>query len=106
MSTVANYKTMFTRLGFSFAAAKALVDSEGINSMAKLAKITSARASTLTKAIRSPGGTGAGVHVTEGAEHNLVIAVAIANDTIRVSRTIVCTDISAPTTSQFGLHKQ
>ena len=106
MSTVANYKTMFTRLGFSVAAAKVLVDTEGINSMAKLAKITSARALKLTKAVRSPGGMGAGVHVTESAEHNLVIAAAIANDTIRVSRTTVCADIGDPTSSQFELHEK
>ena len=106
MSTVANYKTMFTRLEFSVAAAKVLINTEGINSMAKLAKITSARASKLTKAICSPGGTGAGVHETESAEHNLVIAAAIANDTIRVSCTITCADITAPTTPLFELHEQ
>ena len=106
MTTNANYKTMFTKMGFSVAAAKVLVDTEGINSMAKLAKITSARASKLTEAIRSPGGTGAGQHVMESAEHNLVIAAAIANDIIHVSRTIVCADIGDPTSSQFELHEQ
>jgi len=47
---------MFVKMGFSVAAAKFLVDTEKNDSMAKLAKITSARASKLAKAIRSPGG--------------------------------------------------
>ena len=97
---------MFKWVKFSDAMATVMVDTEGIDTMAKLAKITSTRASKLAKAIRSTGETGAGTHVTEGAEHNLVIAAAIANDTSCVSRTIVCADISAPTTSQFEQHKQ
>ena len=97
---------MFKRIKSSNVAVNVLVDTEGIDTMAKLAKITSARASKLAKVVRSPGGTGAGTHVTKGAEHNLVIAAAVANDAIRVSRTIKCAEILAPSSFHFKRHEQ
>ena len=106
MTTKPMFKAIFKQIKFSNAAATVLVDTEEIDAMAKLAKITSKRASKLAKAIRSPGGTGAGTHVTEGAEHNLVIAAAVANDTIWVSRTIKCSEILALNSSQFEQHEQ
>ena len=101
MTTKPMFKGMFKRIKFSDAAATVLVDTEGIDTMAKLANITSAKASKLAKAICSPGGAGSGTHVTEGAEHNLVIAEAAANDTLCVSCTIKCAEILAPSSSQF-----
>ena len=74
--------------------------------MEKLAKITSVRASKLDKAIHSQGGTDPCTHVTEGAEHNLMIAAAVANATLYVPRTIKCADILAPNSSRFKLHEQ
>ena len=106
MTTKPNFKAMFKRIEFTNAAANILVKTEGIDTMANLAKITSARASKLAKAIRSPGGAGVDTHVTKGAEHNLVIAEADANDTIRVSLTIKCSEILAPDSFQFEQHEQ
>ena len=97
---------MFKRIRFGDAAANVLVDREGIDTMEKRAKNTATRASKLVKAIRSPGGTGVGTHMTEGAEHTLVIAAAVANDTLCVSRTIKCAEILALDSSQFERHEQ
>ena len=52
-----------------------------------------------------PSGTDAGVHVTKGAEQNLVIAAAVANNTIRESRTIKCSEILAPSSSRSERHE-
>ena len=106
MTTKPCFKAMFKRIEFSDAVANVLVDTEGIDTMTKLAKITSARASKLAKATCFPGGMGTGTHMTEGAEHNLVIDAAVANDTLHVSCTIKCAGILAPSSSQFERHKQ
>ena len=59
---------MFKWIEFSNTAAALLVNAEGTESMDKLVRITTARASTLAKAICLPrGGAGVGTHVTEGA---------------------------------------
>ena len=73
--------------------------------MPKLSCITSARASKICKAICSPGRAGARVHVTEGAEHNLVIAAAVALNASRVSRTIECEEIRLDPSDMFNLHE-
>ena len=73
--------------------------------MPKLSCITSARTSKICKAIRSPGGAGTGVHVTEGAEHNLVIVAAVDLNASRVSRTIECADIWLDPSDMFDLHE-
>ena len=77
MTTKAAFKAMYKAIGFSDDAATDLTNTEVVDSMPKLSHITSVRASKTCKAIRSPGGAGAGVHVTEGAEHNIVIAAAV-----------------------------
>ena len=101
MTTKANFKVMFKRVEFNDAADVVLVDMEGIDSMVKLARITTTRASKLGKAIRSPGGSGAGTHVTKGAEHHLVIVSTVANNTTCVSRSLVCAKVMKPDSSQF-----
>ena len=73
--------------------------------MPKLSRITSARASKICKAICYRGGAGAGVHVTEGVEHNLVISAAVALSASRVSRTIECADIRLNPSDLFDLHE-
>ena len=73
--------------------------------MPKLSRITSARASKICKAICSPGGPGAGVHVTEGAEHNIVIPAAVALNASRVLRTIECAEIRLDLSDLFDLHE-
>ena len=90
MTTKVAFKAMYKAIGFSDYAATELTNTEVVYSMPKLSRITSACASKICKAIRSPGGVGAGLHVTEGAEHNLVIAAAVALNASRVSRTIQC----------------
>ena len=84
---------MYKAIGFSDDSATELTDTEVVDFIPKLSRITSARASKICKDIRSPGGAGAGVHVTGGAEHNLVIAAAVALNASRVSRTIECAEI-------------
>ena len=46
-----------------------------------------------------------GVHVTEGAEHNLVIAAAVSLNASRVSRTIECAEIRWDPSDLFDLHE-
>ena len=69
---------MYKRTGFGPEAAQEIFNTEHINTMIKLERITEDRASRICKAIRFPGGGGFGAHVTKGAEHNLVISVRIA----------------------------
>ena len=89
----------------SYDAATELTDTEVVDSMLKFSCITSARASKICKAIRSPGGAGAGVHVIEGAEHKIVIAAAVSLNAFRVSRTIECADIRLDPSDLFDLHE-
>ena len=88
MTTKVAFKAMYNVFGFSDNAATELTDTEVVDSMHKLSRINSARASKICKAIRFPGGAGAGVHVIEGEEHNLVIAAAVALNATCVLRTI------------------
>ena len=78
------FKAMYKAIGFSDDAATELIDTEVVESMPKFSRITSARTSKIFKAIRFPRGARAGVHVPEGAEHNLVIAEAVALNASRV----------------------
>ena len=103
MTTKVAFKAMYKSIGFSDNAATKLTDTEVVDSMPKFSRITSARASKICKAIRSPGGAGAGVHVTERAEHNLVIAVAVALNASHVLRTIECVDIRLDPSDCFDL---
>ena len=100
MSKVA-FKAMYKAIGFSDDSATKMTDTEVVDSMLKLFRITSTRASKICKTIRSPGEVGAGVHATEGAEHNLVIAAAVALNASRVSRTIECADIMLEPSTLF-----
>ena len=104
--TKPSFKAMFKRIKFSNVAANVLAGIEVIDTMAKLAKITAVGASKLAKAICSPRRTGVGTHVTEGAEHNLLIAVAVVNNILRVACTIKCDEILAPDSSQVECHEQ
>ena len=105
MTTKVAFKEMYKAIGFSDNAANELTKTEVVDSMPKLSHITSARASKICKAIRSPGGAGTGVYVTEGAEHNLVIAAAVALNASRVSRTIECAEIRLDPSDLFDLHE-
>ena len=78
MTTKVAFKVMYKSIGLSDDTTTELTDTEVVDSMPKLSHITSVRASNICKAIRSPGGAGAGVHITEGAEENLVIEAAVA----------------------------
>ena len=93
MTTKFAFKAMYKAIGFSDDVSIELTDTEVVDSMPKLSRITSARASKIWKSIRSPGGEGAGVHFTEWAEHNLVIAAAVTLNASCVSHTIQCADI-------------
>ena len=59
----------------------------------------------ICKVILFPGGAGAGVHVTERAEHNLVIAAAVALNASRVLRTIECAEIRLDLSDLLELHE-
>ena len=78
MTTKVAFKAMYKAIGLSDDADTKLTDTEVVDSMPKLFRITSAHASKFCKAVRYPGGSGSGVHVTEGVEQNLVIAAAVA----------------------------
>ena len=105
MKTKVAFKAMYKAIGFSDDAATELTNTEAVDSIPKLSRITSARASKICKAIRSPVVAGTGVHVTEGAEHNLVIASIVARNASRVSRTIECADIRLDPSDLFDLHE-
>ena len=105
MTTKFAFKAIFKAIGFSDDAATKLTDTEVADSIPKLSRITSTRASKICMAIRSPGGAGTRVHVTEGAEHNLVIAAAVALNNSHVSHTIECADIRLEPSGLFDLHE-
>ena len=105
MTTKSAFKAMYKAIGFSDDAATKLTDTEVVDSMPKLSRITSAHASKICKAIHSPLVAGAGVHVTEGAEHNLVIAAAVALNASRFLRTIECAEIRLYPSDLFDLHE-
>ena len=96
---------MYKAIGFFNDAATELTDTEVVDSIAKLSRITSARASKICKAIRFSWGAGAWIYVTEGAEHNLVIAAVVALNASRVSRTIKCAEIRLDLSDLFDLHE-
>ena len=50
------FKAIYKAIGFSHDAATKLTDTEVVDSITKLSRITSAHASKICKAIRSPGG--------------------------------------------------
>ena len=99
------YVEMYQRMGFREKAAKELVLSEEINTRAKLERITSSRAYSICKAIRSPGGTSRGSHVTEGAQHNPLMVANVFNNSSRVSRPIGPLDVQSPPNDMFDLHE-
>ena len=105
MTTKAVFKAMYKAIGFSDDAANKLTNTEVVESMPKLSCIKSTRASKICKAIRSPVVAGAEVHVTEGAEHNLVIALAVALNASCVSCTIECAEIRLESSDLFDLHE-
>ena len=100
-----SFKTMYKVIGLSDDASTELTNTEVVDSIPKLSCITSARAYKICKAIRSPGEAGAGVHVTEGVVHNIVIAAAVASNAFRVSRTIECAEIRLDPSYLFDLHE-
>ena len=104
MTTKVAFKAMYKAIGFSDDAATELADNEVVDSMPKLSRIKSARASKICKAIRSPGGAGAAVHATEGAEHNLVVAASVALNASRVLRRIEYVEIRLAHPDFFDLH--
>ena len=101
----AAFDSMYKSIGFSENTATELTNTGVVDFMPKLSRITSARASEIFKSVRSPGGAGVGVHAVEGAEHNLVIAAAVALNPSRVSRTIECAEISLAPSDFFDLHE-
>ena len=105
MTTKVAFKAMYKTIGFSDDTATKVTDTEVVDSMPQLFRITSVRASNIYKAIRPEGGAGAGVHATEGAEHNLLIAVAVARNASRVSCTIECAEIMLYPSDLFDLHE-
>ena len=105
MTTKVAFKAMYKAIGVSDDAATDLTDTEVVDSMPKLSCITSAHASKICKAIHSKGGVGAGVHVTEGAEHNLVIAAVVALNASHVLRKIECAEIRMELSDLFDLHQ-
>ena len=66
MATKVAFKEMYKAIGFSDDAATKLTDTEVVDSMPKLSRITSVRASKICKAIRSPEGAGAGYMPQKG----------------------------------------
>ena len=103
-AAVDHYTTLFRSIVFTRPGTE-LTDTEVTDSMPKLSRITSVRASNIYKSIRSPGGAGAGVHVREGSEHNLVIAAAVPLNASRVLRTIECANIRLDPSDLFDLHE-
>ena len=105
ITTKVAFKAMYKAIGLSNDAATKLTDTEVVDSIPKLSRIPSARASKICKAIRYPGGAGAGLHVTEGAEHNLVTAATVALNASCVFRTIECAEIRLYPSELFDLHE-
>ena len=99
------FKAMYKAIGFSDYEATDLTKTEVMDSMPKLSCIKSLRASKFCMAICYPRGAGAGVHITEGAEHNIVITAAVSLNDSRVLRTIQCAGIRLDPPDLFDPHE-
>ena len=88
MVTIASFKAMFCRLGFSEDAAGQLSanDREGLNTLKNVKALTDDHVRAVCKAVRRPGGAGNGHAVSEGAEHNLMICAYVVTLWIQTSR--------------------
>lgn len=101
----AEMRTMMTRLGFSVAAAQAIVDDQGIDTLGKIKLLTDKEIENLCKVIRRPGGTIAGaagapqipnpgVQVNQRAEGHLKLLAFYLRHQFRVSRTATAPNIT------------
>ena len=81
MATIASFKTMFQRLGFSEDAATQLSSNngEGLSSLDAIKALSDTRVHDVCKAVRRPGGADQGHQVLERAEHNMTICAFIVN---------------------------
>ena len=88
MATIASFKTMFQRLGFSEDAATQLSsdNGEGLSSLDAIKALSDTRVHVVCKAVRLPGGADQGHQVSERAEHNMTICAFVVNLCIRTSR--------------------
>lgn len=102
MATPAAMRAAYSRLGFSAAAAQAITDQQGIDSVDELELLTNEEIENLCKALRRPGGTIAnpdagnagapaqipnpGINVSLRAETNLKLAGWFLKHRTRVSR--------------------
>ena len=88
MATIASFKTMFQRLGFSEDAATQLSsdNSEGLLSFDAIKALSDTRVHAVCKAVRCPGGADQGHQVSERSEHNMTICAFVVNLWIRTSR--------------------
>lgn len=109
MAANAAMRTMFTRLGFSQAAAQAIVDDQGLDTLAEVKLLTDDEVESLCKVIRRPGGTvpapdpGAapvpnpGTPVNLRAENHMKLLAFYLRHQDRVSRSVQVPDITLET---------
>ena len=83
---MAAIRSLYTRMGFSVAAAQSMVDEQGLTSLDDIKVLTDQRVEALCKVIRRPGGREAnvapgdpgaanlGIQVSLKAENNLMLA--------------------------------
>ena len=95
---MAAIRSLYTRMGFSVAAAQSMVDEQGLTSLDDIKVLTDQRVEALCKVIRRPGGREAnvapgdpgaanlGIQVSLKAENNLMLAAYWLRHQDRVSR--------------------
>ena len=112
MAAVAAMRTLFTRIGFTLAAAQAIVDEQNLDSLAEVKLLTDDEIESLCKVLHRPGGTvpGAlagvlvpnpGIPVNLRAENQVKLLAFFLRHQERVSRTVQPPDITLDMIRRF-----
>ena len=88
MASIASFKTMFQRLGFSDHAGTQLSSNNGkvLSTLDAINALSDTHVHVVCKAVRLPGGADHEHQESERAEHNMTICAFIVNLWIRTSR--------------------
>ena len=112
MAAVAAMRTLFTRIGFTAAAAQAIVDEQNLDSLAEVKLSTDDEIESLCKVLRRPGDTVPGavagdlvpnhdIPVNLRAENHMKLLAFFLRHQERVSRTVQPPDITLDMIRRF-----
>ena len=98
---MADFIAMFVAMGWTNPGATSLVNDEGLDTFAEIAKLDKEWTSRICTVFRRGMGGNAGIAVTGKAEHNLWVTTLLARQAVRTSRTLDTTDIDPDDAYQF-----